>query len=75
MRACKRCKTNKAAKGLLNCKKCNEINKEHTAKLITDSKVKNLHIPVVSKSLDYGAFGGLGSELESGHMNYDAYHF
>jgi hypothetical protein len=27
-----------------------------------------------SKSLAYGAYGGLGSELESGHINYDAYY-
>ena len=74
MRTCKRCKTNEAVKGSLNCEKCNERNRKHTAKLITESKAKNLHIPVVVKSLAYGAFGGLGSELESGHMNYDAYY-
>ena len=71
MRTCKRCKTNEAAKGSLNCEKCNEKNTKRTAKLIAESKAKNLHIPVVSKSL---AFGGLGYELESGHMNYDAYY-
>ena len=74
MRTCKRCKTNEAAKGSLNCEKCNEKNTKRTAKLIAESKAKNLHITNVSKSLAYGAFGGLGSELESGHMNYDAYY-
>ena len=75
MRTCKRCKTNEAEKGSLNCEKCNERNRKRTAKMIADSKAKKLHIPVVSKSLaDYDAYGGLGSELESGHMNYDAYY-
>ena len=67
MRTCKRCKTNEAEKGSLNCEKCNERNRKHTAKMIADSKAKNLHIPVVSKSLaDYDAYGGLGNELETG---------
>ena len=67
MRTCKRCATNEAVKGSLNCEKCNERNRKHTAKLTAESKAKNLHIPVVSKSLaDYGAYGGLGSEWEKG---------
>lgn len=74
MRNCRRCKDSEAKKGSLNCKKCNERNRKHTAKLISESKAKDLHIPVVSKSLAYGAYGGLGSELESGHINYDAYY-
>ena len=48
MRTCKRCKTNEAEKGSLNCEKCNERNRKHTAKLTAESKAKNLHIPVVS---------------------------
>ena len=67
MRTCKRCKTNEAEKGSLNCEKCNERNRNHTAKLIAESKAKNLHISVVSKSLAaYGAYGGLGNEWEKG---------
>ncbi len=67
MRTCKRCKTNEAEKGSLNCEKCNERNRKHTAKLTSESKAKNLHIPVVGKSLaDYGAYGGLGNEWETG---------
>lgn len=67
MRTCKRCKTNEAVKGSSNCERCNERNRKHTAKLIADGKAKNLHTPVVSKSLaDYGAYGGLGSEWETG---------
>lgn len=49
MRTCKRCKTNEAEKDSLNCEKCNERNRKHTAKLIAESKAKNLHIPVVSQ--------------------------
>ena len=67
IRTCKRCKTNEAEKGSLNCKKCNERNERYNAKLLIESKVKNLHIPVVSKSLaNYEAHGGLGSEWEKG---------
>lgn len=67
MRTCKRCKTNEAVKGSLNCERCNEKNRKHTAKLIADGNAKNLHIPAISKSLeDYGAYGGLGSEWEKG---------
>lgn len=74
MRTCKRCETNEAVKGSLNCEKCNERNRKYTAKLTAESKTKNLHITVVSKSLADDAYGGLGFELESGHMNYDAYY-
>lgn len=67
MRTCKRCKTNEAEKGSLNCEKCNERNRKHTDKLIAESKAKKLHIPVVSKSLDnYDAYGGLGCEWDTG---------
>lgn len=67
MRTCKRCKTNEAAKGSLNCKRCNERNRKYTAKLIADGKARNLHIPVVGKSLAaYGAYGGLGREWDKG---------
>jgi hypothetical protein len=67
MRTCKRCKTNEVVKGLLNCEKCDKRNRKHTAKMIADSKAKNLHIPVVSKSLvNYGAYGGLGCEWDKG---------
>ena len=67
MRNCRRCKSNEAEKGSLNCEKCNERNERHNAKLIAESKAKNLHIPAVSKSLaNYGAYGGLGNEWEKG---------
>ena len=67
MRNCKRCKNNEAEKGSLNCEKCNERNKKHTAKLLAESKAKKMHIPAVSKSLDnYGAYGGLGCEWDTG---------
>lgn len=49
MRTCKRCKTNEAVKDSLNCKRCNKRNRKHTAKLIAESKTKNLHIPVIRK--------------------------
>ena len=76
MRTCKRCKTNEAEKGSLNCEKCNERNRKHTAKLIAESKAKNLHIPAVSKSLaDYGAYGGLGREADRPGFDYSAYDF
>lgn len=42
MRTCKRCKTNEAAKGSLNCEKCNERNRKHTANLIAESKAKQV---------------------------------
>ena len=67
MRTCKRCKTNEAVKGSLNCEKCNDRNRKHTAKLTAESKAKKLHTPVVSKSLaDYGAYCGFGNEWEKG---------
>ena len=67
MRNCNRCKNNEAEKGSLNCERCNERNERHNIKLIAENKAKNLHIPVVSKSLvDYGAYGGLGNEWEKG---------
>lgn len=67
MRNCKRCKTNEAEKGSLNCEKCNERNDRHNAKLMAESKEKNLHIPAGSKSLaNYGAYGGLNNEWEKG---------
>lgn len=71
MRTCKRCKTNEATNGSLVCEKCNERNKKHIAILIA----QNQSIHTAKKSLDYDAYGGLGSELESGHMNYNAYYF
>jgi len=75
MRTCIRCKTKEAVKGSKLCNKCIERNEKYNAKLIADRKAKNLHISVVSKSLvSYDAYGGLGSELESGNMNYDAYY-
>ena len=76
MRTCIRCKTKEAIKGSKLCEKCTERNKKYNAKLIADRKAKNLHISVVSKSLaSSDAYGGLGSELESGNMNYDAYYY
>lgn len=75
MRTCIRCKTKEAVKGSKLCDKCKERNEKHNAKLITDRIAKNLHISVVSNSLaSSDAYGGLGSELESGNMNYDAYY-
>lgn len=67
MRTCKRCKVNEAEKGSLNCKKCNEKNKKHTAKLAEENKAKKLHSSDVIKSLaNYGAYGGLGCEWDKG---------
>ena len=75
MRICVRCKTKEAVKGSKLCGKCIKRNERHNAKLIADRKAKKLHISVVSRSLvSYDAYGGLVSELESGHMNYDAYY-
>jgi len=76
MRNCRRCKDNEAEKGSLNCEKCNKRNERHNAKLIAESKAKNLHIPAVSKSLaDYGAYGGLGREDDKAGFDYSVYHF
>ena len=76
MRTCKRCKTNEAEYSSLNCVKCNERNDRHNAKLIAESKAKNLHIPVVSKSLaNYGAYGGLGKEMDKPGFDYSVYSF
>lgn len=76
MRNCKRCKNNEAEKGSLNCEKCNERNERHNAKLLAESKAKNLHIPAVSKSLaDYGAYGGLGREVDKPGFDYSVYNF
>jgi hypothetical protein len=60
MRICKRCKTNEATKGSLNCEKCDERNRKHTAKLIAVCEVK-----IISKGVDC-AYGGLGNEWEKG---------
>ena len=51
MRTCKRCKTNEAEEGSLNCEKCNERNRKYTAKFIAEIKAKKLHIPAVIKSV------------------------
>lgn len=76
MRNCRRCKDNEAEKGSLNCEKCNERNERHNAKLIAESKAKNLHIPAVSKSLaNYGAYGGLGREADKPGFDYSVYQF
>ena len=76
MRTCKRCKTNEAVKGSLNCERCNERNRKHTDKSIAESKAKNLHMPVVSKSLaGYGAYGGLGKEMDKPGFDYSVYSF
>lgn len=75
MKTCKRCKTNKAEKGSTLCNKCIERNKKYNAKLIANIKAKNSCVSIINKSLaSYDAYGGLGSELESGNMNYDAYY-
>ena len=67
MRNCKRCKTNEAVKGSLNCEKCNERNRKHTSKLTAESKVKKMYVPDDRISLDdYCAYGGLGSEWDEG---------
>lgn len=68
-RICKRCKTNEAEKGSLNCEKCNKRNSEVTLKKMLASNAE-----IIKKSECAAAYGGLGSELESGNMNYEAYY-
>lgn len=67
MRICKRCKTNEAVKGSLNCDKCNERNRKYTATFISEINLQKKHSSVVGKSINgYDAYGGLGREWDKG---------
>ena len=76
MRNCKRCKINEAVIGSLNCQKCKDRNDRHNNKLIAENKQKILKSDSSSKpSATYGAYGGLGREIDEPGFDYSAYDF
>jgi len=76
MRNCRRCKDNESEKGSLNCEKCNKRNEMNNNKLLTESKIKNLNILTINKSLaNDSAYGGLGREADKPGFDYSVYHF
>lgn len=67
MRKCKRCKTKEAVIGSLNCKKCNDRNTLHTANFVENLRAaKSEPNCECNSNANYGAYGGLGSEWDTG---------
>jgi hypothetical protein len=67
IRNCKRCKDNEAEKGSLNCKKCNERNERHNAKLLAETP------HTVSKSS--ATYDELEREFDRPGFDYSVYQF